>query len=157
MNAPIRPTRHAVWRTAGLVALGAIVVAATVALVGKGMTLSSHNDLDASGAAHLTASTELATTTTAVVTSVGVHASLEFIGYDSRGGVLISTCDAGGAAKKAGLRRGDLLVRMGDDAVRNLAGLDAMLARLAPGQRVDVVALRNGATIKLTVVLGRAP
>ena len=157
MNAPTRSPRHGAWWTAGLVAVGAIVLAATVALVGKGMSLSSHNDLDASGAAHLTASTELATTTTAVVTSIGVHASLELTGYDSRGGVSITTCVAGGAAKKAGLRRGDLLVRIGDDAVRNLAGLDALLARLAPGERVDVVALRNGATITLSVVLGRAP
>jgi S1-C subfamily serine protease len=138
-----------------VVAVAAIALVGTVALVGKGMQLSSHNDLDAS--AHLTASTDLATTTSALVTSVGVHASLELTGYDSVGGVRVTACAPGGAAKRAGLRRGDLVVRIGPDAVRNVAGLDALLARLAPGQRVTIVALRNGATISLTAVLGRAP
>jgi S1-C subfamily serine protease len=141
---------------AGLLTVVLIVMVATVAMVGRGLQLSSHNDLDAS--AHLTVSTDLATTTTtALVTSIGVHASLELTGYDSVGGVRVATCAPGGAAKRAGLRHGDLVVRIGHDAVRNLAGLDALMARLVPGQRVSIVALRNGATITVTAVLGRAP
>jgi S1-C subfamily serine protease len=157
MSAAAQPSRRGPWRTAGLLAIGAIVVMATVTLVGKGMELSSHNDLDASGAAQLTASTDVAPTSTAIVTSIGVRASLGLTGYDATGGVRVDTCDPGSAARKAGLRHGDLVVRIGGSAVRNLAGLDALMTRFAPGQRVAIVALRNGATIKLAAVLDRAP
>jgi PDZ domain len=156
MRAAPQPSRRGPWRTVGLLAIGAIVVVAAVALVGKGMQLSSHNDLDAGGAARLTASTDVAPTSTAIVTSIGVHGSLELTGYDATGGVRVAACDPGGAARKAGIRPGDLVVRIGGAAVRNLAGLDALMTRLAPGQRVAVVALRNGATIRLFAVLDRA-
>jgi hypothetical protein len=154
MHATPQPRRWSPWRTVGLVAVGLVVMVSTVALVGRGMELSSHSDLDAS--AHLTASTELGTTSTVLVTSIGVRTSLDLTGYDATGGVRVSACAPGGAAKKAGIRPGDLLVRIGDDAVRNLTRLDSLMAEFEPGQHVVIVVLRNGATIRLTVVLDQA-
>jgi S1-C subfamily serine protease len=152
MSTPTRPSRR---RTVGWLVLGSVVVLAAVALVGKATELSPRSSLG-TDSARLTASTAIATTSTAVVTSVGVRASLQFSGSDEAHGVEVERCVPGGSACKAGLRAGDLIVRVAGEVVPDLTRLDQVMAHLEPGQKVTVVVWRNGATISFAAILGRA-
>jgi hypothetical protein len=69
-------------------------------------------------------------------------------------GLRLDGTTAGSPAEKAGLKKGDVLVRVGGKAVESLRGFSEILKDLAPGQTVDVVYQRDGAerTAAVTVV-----
>ncbi len=69
-------------------------------------------------------------------------------------GYRIGQVVAGGPAARAGLRDGDILVRLADDAVTDLATFTEALRRHAPGDPVDVTVERSGRPMRFTVVLG---
>jgi hypothetical protein len=69
-------------------------------------------------------------------------------------GVLLGGVTAGSPAEKAGLQKGDVLIRMGGAEVANLQGMTDVLGQHKPGDTVEVVVLRGGAEQKFTVVLG---
>jgi Peptidase family M28/PDZ domain len=68
-------------------------------------------------------------------------------------GVRLSGVRAGSPAEKAGIRAGDVLVRMGTHEVADLMGLTNALRAHKPGDTVDVVYLREGreATTRVTL------
>jgi S1-C subfamily serine protease len=76
-------------------------------------------------------------------------------GDDVDGGVKVTACTPGGAATRAGIRAGDIVVRLAGVPVRSWTQLRAVLADLMPGARSSVVVWRNGATLSLHVVLDR--
>jgi S1-C subfamily serine protease len=59
-------------------------------------------------------------------------------------GVLVTTVLPESPAAKAGIQRGDILVRIAGRKVLNSAGLDKLLASHNLGRRFEVVYLRNG-------------
>ncbi|MCA9712634.1 MAG: M28 family peptidase, partial [Myxococcales bacterium] len=67
-------------------------------------------------------------------------------------GVRLSGVREGGAAAKAGLRKGDVIQKMGEREIHNLDDYMATFAVLSPGEAIDVVVERDGAavTVKLT-------
>jgi hypothetical protein len=69
-------------------------------------------------------------------------------------GVRVSGVVPGSPAEKAGFREGDVLLKIDDAAVANLAGFSDILKTLAPGQTLRVVYSRDGAqaTAEVTVV-----
>jgi hypothetical protein len=73
----------------------------------------------------------------------------------SPGGVRFNGVRAGSPADSAGLQAGDILVRLGDQAVNDLYDMTAALRAHSPGDRVTVVVLRDGERIENTVTLGR--
>ena len=76
---------------------------------------------------------------------------------ESVGGVLVNNVAAGGPVATAGMQAGDVIVRIGDYAVRNEADLAVALIRHSAGQTVEVDIYRNGRKQTFTVTLGVAP
>jgi Tol biopolymer transport system component len=68
-------------------------------------------------------------------------------------GVLLSGVRPGGAADKAGLRAGDVLVRLGAHEIRNVQDLGFALGASRPGEAVTAVVLRGGKELRLETVL----
>jgi Tol biopolymer transport system component len=64
-------------------------------------------------------------------------------------GVLLSGVRPGGAADKAGLKRGDVLVRLGPNDIRSVEDLMYVLNESKPGETVKVVVLRAGKPVEL--------
>jgi S1-C subfamily serine protease len=71
-------------------------------------------------------------------------------------GVLLSGVRPGGAADKAGLRAGDILVRVGTHDIRNVQDLGFALGAVRPGQLVTTVVLRGGKELRLETTLQEA-
>ncbi|MBI3181415.1 MAG: M20/M25/M40 family metallo-hydrolase [Myxococcales bacterium] len=64
-------------------------------------------------------------------------------------GVLIADVRPGGAAALAGIRRGDLLLRLGTHDVGSVEDLMYVLNSSKPGETVTAVVMRDGAEVKL--------
>jgi membrane-associated protease RseP (regulator of RpoE activity) len=66
-------------------------------------------------------------------------------------GVRVASVTPGSPAEKAGVREGDILVRLDGQAIANLEGYSAMLRTLKPGQTVQLVLARAGVEQTLAV------
>jgi hypothetical protein len=74
---------------------------------------------------------------------------------DEPGGVRLTGVRAGSPAETAGLREGDILTGIGDQAVANLQDFQNALVAHRPGDRVEVRFRRGAQAMTATVVLGR--
>ncbi|MFI7008145.1 S1C family serine protease [Streptomyces sp. NPDC050145] len=74
-------------------------------------------------------------------------------GYRPAGVGVVEVTD-GGAAQQAGIRPGDVIVRIGDTDVTTTQSLAEALAEEKPGDKVSVTYTRDGADKKTTVTLG---
>ena len=72
-------------------------------------------------------------------------------------GVPLSHVVPDSAAARAGLREGDVLVRLGDAALDTFDDLRAALGRARPGDPVQIVYLRDGLARTATTTLDAAP
>lgn len=63
----------------------------------------------------------------------------------------------GSPADEAGLRKGDIIMRVGDTALDTEHPLDLVLSQFAPGQTVSLDVLRDGAHVAIQVTLGTRP
>jgi Do/DeqQ family serine protease len=61
-------------------------------------------------------------------------------------GVYIGRVSEGGAADEAGLAKGDIVIKINDIDVKNVAELQDMVARHRPGDKIDVTFKRDGKT-----------
>lgn len=73
--------------------------------------------------------------------------------YDGKG-ALIDTVTSGGPAADAGLRPGDVILRLGDRAVADADELVVAIRDRLPGEAVPVQARRGSRVFEATVVLG---
>ncbi|HEV3073771.1 MAG TPA: M28 family peptidase, partial [Thermoanaerobaculia bacterium] len=73
---------------------------------------------------------------------------------DGRPGVLIGGVRPEGAAERAGIRRGDLLVELAGTPIRDIYDFMYVLQRSKPGDIVRAVVDRGGQRLELTVTLG---
>ncbi len=64
-------------------------------------------------------------------------------------GAVVNSVQAGSAAEQAGLRAGDLVVRLNDQPIRSAADLHTQFALLRVGDQVAVEVLREGRTRKM--------
>jgi len=71
-------------------------------------------------------------------------------------GMLLSGVRAGGPADKAGLRGGDVILRIGGHVIGGVEDVMFVLTGAKPGQHVKVVALRDGKEFTADVVLEEA-
>jgi S1-C subfamily serine protease len=69
-------------------------------------------------------------------------------------GVKVAGVTPGSPAEKAGVREGDVLLKVDEKEVANLQGFAGILRGLSPGQTVKVVLSRGGTqqTLDVTVV-----
>ncbi len=90
----------------------------------------------------------------AVVTAVGVAAPARALEEDK--GVLIVAVQRGSPAAEAGLRRGDIILKVNEVEVNSAGALRDALAALKPGDEVRLRIARGEAERTLRVVLGQA-
>ena len=72
---------------------------------------------------------------------------------DDVNGVFVADVDPEGAAGQAGIRKGDVIVKINDVMVNSDAQLAELIARQRPGDRVKVTYVRNGSEKTADVVL----
>jgi len=72
-------------------------------------------------------------------------------------GVRLGSIVPGSAAERAGLRAGDVLVRLGDTGLSRFADLREALGRRRPGETVPLLYLRDGLDHAIAVTLGARP
>lgn len=72
----------------------------------------------------------------------------------SEKGVLIGRVEADGPAARAGLRRGDIIVKLADTEVNSVADVASFLTERKPGDVVSVAVLRGDETRTFSVTLG---
>jgi Do/DeqQ family serine protease len=78
-------------------------------------------------------------------------------GVPEREGVLVADVMRGGPGEAAGLRPGDVIVRLGATKIREVPDLQRRVADVAPGQSVEVDVMRDRTTHRLTVRVGEMP
>lgn len=69
-------------------------------------------------------------------------------------GVAVAAVKSGGAADKAGIRPGDVIINVGDTDITTIISLSEALATQKPGDKTEVTFLRGGTEITVTVTLG---
>lgn len=84
---------------------------------------------------------------------LGISADVR-AGWD---GVRLGSIVPGSAAERAGLRAGDVLVRLADTGLHGFADLRAQLARRRPGETLPLVYLRDGEDHAISITLGARP
>lgn len=72
---------------------------------------------------------------------------------ESPGGVRLTGVRAGSPAETAGLRKGDILVQLGEHTIGNLYDMTDALRAHKPGDRVTVVVLRDGERVETFAIL----
>jgi putative serine protease PepD len=72
-------------------------------------------------------------------------------------GVRLGTIVPGSGAEQAGLRAGDVLVRLDDTSLQAFPDLRALLDRHRPGDTLRLVYLRDGLDHETAVTLGARP
>jgi serine protease Do len=75
-------------------------------------------------------------------------------GLDKPTGALVSTVEPGSAAASAGLRSGDVILKLNDKDVADAGQLPAEVAAMKPGTSVKLEVLHKGARRNINVTLG---
>jgi serine protease Do len=70
-------------------------------------------------------------------------------------GVLVASVEPGGPAEKAGIRTGDVITRIGNEAVERPRDLTRAVAGLKPGTQARLTVVRGGGTQEVTVAVGQ--
>jgi len=78
-------------------------------------------------------------------------------GLAKAGGVLISDVQAGTPAAKAGLRQGDVIIKLNDAELANVGDLRNRVAMLEPGSKAALTLIRDGKEQRLDVLIGKQP
>lgn len=68
-------------------------------------------------------------------------------------GYALAGVTKGGPAERGGLKAGDIILRLGESKIGNLEDFDSALRKFKAGDKVPVVARRNGQEVKLEVLL----
>jgi serine protease Do len=86
-------------------------------------------------------------------------ANLAFLGVNSdkaeKGGAKVMGITEGSAAEKAGLQKGDVIIKIDDNAVTSPADLSNTVHKYKPEDKVTITILRGEKEQKLTAVLGK--
>ncbi|HST81884.1 MAG TPA: trypsin-like peptidase domain-containing protein [Kineosporiaceae bacterium] len=86
--------------------------------------------------------------------ALGIQASTVTDPVGGVAGVGVVSVVSGGAAAKAGIQVGDIILKINDAAVTDLQSLSSVLAQLDVGQTVPVAIQRNGSSRTVQVTLG---
>jgi serine protease Do len=79
------------------------------------------------------------------------------LGIPKDRGTLVSRVEPGEAAEKAGIRQGDVIVRVNGQDVTPEQSLSYLVANIAPGSRVSLELIRDGRPQTLTATIGKRP
>ncbi len=78
-------------------------------------------------------------------------------GHEANDGLALAGVRAGGPAAQAGLKQGDLIVKVGNLAIGTIYDYMDSMNKHKPGDKIDVVVKRDGKDVKLPVTLGSRP
>ncbi|HTZ58002.1 MAG TPA: DegQ family serine endoprotease [Acidobacteriaceae bacterium] len=78
-------------------------------------------------------------------------------GLSHGGGALVSDVTSGSPAAKAGLLRGDIILKLNGEDVSTSSGLSLRISEMAPGSVAQLQVFRDGHTQNLDVTLGSYP
>jgi len=78
----------------------------------------------------------------------------ESFGLDKNGGVLVTEVEPESPADKAGLKQGDVILKMNDKEVRSNESLRNTISLMAPGTKVKLLIFRDGKEKEITVEVG---
>jgi len=78
----------------------------------------------------------------------------DYFGLDSTRGVMINEVLKGTPAEKAGLKVGDIILKINGRDIKNMGELRNTIAMLAPGTEVKLLILRDGKRRTVTVKIG---
>lgn len=81
----------------------------------------------------------------------------EYFGVKNGAGVLVTEVEPDSPAAKAGLRAGDVIVKVGDTEVASPDALHKAMGGTKPGGELALHVLRKGSRQKVTVTLGKMP
>jgi serine protease Do len=79
------------------------------------------------------------------------------VGTTATRGVLILEVFRGNPAERAGLRAGDVIIKLDETGTPDLATFQKALRNYRAGDRVEVTFIRKNQTLKTTVILGEMP
>jgi len=79
------------------------------------------------------------------------------LGMESPEGVLIDGVEEGTAAERAGIREGDIIIRVDDTPIRNNSHLQVVISSSRPGEQHRISYLRNGRERTANVVFDELP
>ena len=83
--------------------------------------------------------------------------TVDALGLEKNRGEFVARVVAGEAADKAGLKEGDIVLRVNDREVSPEATLSYIVANIKPGTRIPLDILREGKPMKLTATVGARP
>jgi len=72
-------------------------------------------------------------------------------------GVLVNRVMEDSAAEKGGMKRGDVIIKIGDHKVEDVRDLQKVVTKTKPGKKVKVVVIREKKEVSLTIKLGEMP
>ncbi|MBE7008501.1 MAG: PDZ domain-containing protein [Ruminococcaceae bacterium] len=78
-------------------------------------------------------------------------------GYSVDAGVRVSSVEAGGAAEKAGLQVGDIIVKVGDKDITSMKDLNGAKKSYKAGDTASVTVNRNGTEVTLSITFDATP
>ena len=78
-------------------------------------------------------------------------------GYSVSAGVRVGSVESGGAAEKAGLQVGDIIVKIDDKEIRSMSDLNGAKKSYKAGDTATVTVNRGGQEIELTITFDAAP
>jgi serine protease Do len=78
-------------------------------------------------------------------------------GLKDRGGALVANVEPGSPAAEAGMKAGDVVVKVGGKALRSSRDIYGLVAALEPGRTVPFVVVREKKERTLKVVIGQPP
>lgn len=81
----------------------------------------------------------------------------EALNLESQKGVLISGVADDSPAEEAGLEEEDVVIEFDGKRVRNTSGLTRLIRKHSPGDKVNLVIIRDGKEKNVAVVLGKRP
>ena len=84
---------------------------------------------------------------------IGIEVTNQFDGM----GVYVAGVEKGGAAEAAGIKPGDLIVKVGDTNVTTLAGLSPVIKKYKVGDTVTVTVYRSSKILELSLTFGEKP
>jgi len=77
------------------------------------------------------------------------------LGRSDAKGALVASVEPGGPAEKAGVKTGDVITRIGDQAVEGPRDLSRAVARMKPGAQAALTVVRGGRPQEITVAIGQ--
>lgn len=81
----------------------------------------------------------------------------ESFGLKQAGGILVSEVQEDSPAKKAGLKQGDVIIRVHDTILKDVSDLRNKIALIVPDTNTKLHIVRNGKEKEITVIIGEQP